>query len=66
LVEQREPLEVADSLGGEHDRASVGLLDDGRQIDDPALRRRPRRGGLRALSGERSVDLTLQMAIAQA
>jgi hypothetical protein len=68
LVEQREPLhvllDVADPLGGEHDRTSVGLRDDGREIDDPAVRRRPCRRGLRALSGERSVDLTLQLAIA--
>ena len=38
---------------------------DGRQIDDPAVRRRPCGGGLRALGGESSVDLTLQLAIAQ-
>lgn len=58
-------LEVADSLGGQQDRTSVGLGDDSRQIDDSAVRRGPCRGGLRALSGERSVDLTLQLAIAQ-
>ena len=41
------------------------MWDDGREIDDPAVRRRPCRGGLRALGAERNVDLTLQLAIAQ-
>ena len=58
-------LEVADSLGGQQDRTSVDLRDDGRQIDDPAVRRRPCADGLRALGGESSVDLALQLAIAQ-